>query len=196
MEKLGLDKQQSFSDIKKLIKRHNQLFCLGAKLESIFSSTNGFYLAQSSLVLCLVLLRLSRESDVTAITIYAPAGFSILNQILVFCYLGQKIRDASLSVAESVWNCNWTHFKDPCIQRALLMMLMRSQKPQVLTAQKFQVISLESFTTVLSFQDRFLKFCNLFPFRLWQQCFPISHYSESLPRNRCMYSSICNYLTD
>jgi 7tm Odorant receptor len=138
----GLEIIRNFSD------RHNKLLGLGEKLQNIFALSFFFSCTISSLVLCFVAFQLSRASDVSTYSLYVPYLSLMAGQILLLCFHGQKMINASQSVADGVYNCGWENFDDESFKRQLLLIIIRSQRPKKLTALNFADVTLGSFTSV------------------------------------------------
>lgn len=154
VEKLGIDQDQEEDRIKKIVDRHHVLIGLSEKLEKIYSSTILYNMVQCSVFVCVCAFKLSNFTEGTSSLIANLQVFGVaLNQIFFYSYLGQKMIDASAGIAESVYNCQWYKMKDKKLIKAIKILMIRSQKPQQLTAKKFSVISFESSATV-----RFISF--------------------------------------
>jgi hypothetical protein len=64
------------------------------------------------------------------------------------CDYGQMLKDASLSVADGIYESGWENLEDEKLKKMLMMIIMRSQKSSALTAMKFNEINLEQFAKV------------------------------------------------
>lgn len=136
------------TSIKAFVERHEKINALSVDLENTFSETFLYNFMQSSFLLCFVAFELSSASKLSVIMLFIPYLMTALNQIFLICYLGQTLIESSVGIATGIFNCTWYTIEDPKLKRAVLLLLLRSQKAQKLTAKKFRVISLESFTSV------------------------------------------------
>lgn len=134
--------------IKSFTERHNKLLELGDKLQNIFSLTFLFSFVISSLVLCFIAFQLSTSKDMSIYSFYVPYLLMIAGQVLLLCFYGQKMVDSSQTVVNGVYNCGWENFGDESFKRQLILIMLRAQRAQKLTAMNFSDVTLESFTAV------------------------------------------------
>lgn len=131
-----------------LAELHKTLIRLSDNLETIYAASIFFNFLGGSVILCLlgfqIFVEISYENLVKFSVFLAASSV----QILMLCYYGNKLTIASETVTEAAYDSGW-NFNDSKIYKSyLLMMLQRSQRPTVLSAFKFSVVSLKSFTTV------------------------------------------------
>lgn len=74
--------------------------------------------------------------------------FYALLQIFMLCYYGSKLTTASENVAGAVYDSGWNNRVNQKRNIPLMLLLQRSQKPTIITAYKFAVVSLKAFGTV------------------------------------------------
>lgn len=137
--------------MKELVDRHNKLLDLGDKLQEIYQLTFLFSFVISSLIFCFILFKLSTTSPgdrVEAYSFFVPYLCMMVGQVFLICFYGQRLIDASLAVADGVYNCGWEEIFDVKFRKQLLLIIIRSQRPKTLTAMGFAEISLPSFTSV------------------------------------------------
>lgn len=145
VENIGAD---GAATIESIVTRHQGTIDLCDKLEIIYASSFLYNVVQSSILICFVAFQLSSADGNSMFMVYAPYLFTAMIQIYLICYLGQKLIDASSGIATSVYNCKWYEPTNRRTSKSILMLLTRAQAPNCLTAKKFKIISLESFTTV------------------------------------------------
>lgn len=146
-----LPNQERAEKIKLLIDHHNKLLSTSDKLQDIYSLEFLFSFVGSSMIMCIIVFRLvmaADDADLSVYSFFVPYFAMTAGSILYLCYVGQKLINASESVAEGVYFCDWESFKQINIRKLLVPMLIRSQRNKRLTAMKFADISLVSFTTV------------------------------------------------
>lgn len=139
------------ASIKYFIQRHDKINTLSDHIEKTFSESFLYNFVQSSLLICFVAFELSSASELSVVMLFVSYLITACNQVFVICYLGQTLIDSSVGIATGVFNCAWYRIKDPKLKRAVLLLLLRSQKAQKLTAKKFRVVSLETFTSVTKY---------------------------------------------
>lgn len=71
----------------------------------------------------------------------------LIMQLLTFSYFGSKLMDESEFVAVAAYDCDW-YDKPVIFQKSISLIIMRSQRPSGVSAAKFYLISLESFSKV------------------------------------------------
>lgn len=140
------------SDLKGFVVKHQRIIELGEKLEEIFSSLFLYNFVQGSIFICLIAFELAVFTDVSFVFLAISYLIVALNQVFLYCYLGQKIIDSSLKISDAIYDCDWYESENQKLSKSLLIILARSQRAIELTAGKFQVVSIEIFTEV-SFHD-------------------------------------------
>lgn len=132
-----------------LVQRHSKLLELSEKLEDIYGLTFLVSFVISSLIMCFVAFQLSiAETNISAYMFYIPYLGMVGGQILLLCWFGQKLMNSSVAVADGVYDSDWMDVDDSAYKRQLVLVILRSQRTQKLTAMKFADVSLASFTTV------------------------------------------------
>lgn len=142
-----------------LIKQHGEFITAANKLQAIFSlGLFSNFFGASILICCSCFQLTSFHEESTVLICYGfGTAFGML-QILLLCYFSQKLIDSSLSIGDGVYKLEWYSIEDVQIRKLILLVIMRSQKQNHLTAT-FAVISLESYT--------FVSYKLLFLCRLW-----------------------------
>lgn len=128
----------------KFVVQHNQLIDISKNLEKIFSLSILLNFVQSSLMICFLAFQISTTDDTRVVLQFTAYLATILSQIFMICHFGQKLINSSSDVASGVYNCGWQDMKDVKLRRSVLLLLLRAQKPERLTARGFRVISIES----------------------------------------------------
>ena len=176
------ERAKQFQD---LTDRHNKLLDLCDKIQEIYSLTFLFTIFISSLIICSALFQLAVVAiNSYNIAFYVPYMCLIGGQTLLQCLYGQKLIDASESVANGVYDCGWEDFSDNTFTKQLGLMILRGQKAKRFTALSFASICLESFTKV-KFINIFLSLLN-FSFYSLRYSLQAPHtfpYSEILIQN-------------
>lgn len=140
--------QPDTTSVKEIVAKHEKLLLLSEKLENVYASSFLYNLVQSSALLCFVLLQLATSNDASIIGLFVAYLVTSFIQIALICFLGQKLIDSSGNLANAAYNCNWLSFKNTKARRIIFLIILKSQKPTMLTAKRFKVISLESLASV------------------------------------------------
>ncbi|XP_052753868.1 odorant receptor 4-like [Galleria mellonella] len=140
--------QNCYDEIIDVINIHQKLIRYGNDLEDAFSVVNLINILLSSVNICCVmfsiiflepLMEMGNKFFIVA----------VLTQMGMVCSYADDIYRESVSVSDAVFESEWYNFNPRC-QRALLLMLQRSQKPLYFTAMKFSSITLNTYRSVLT----------------------------------------------
>lgn len=131
-------------DLKRSIVRHGELIQLSNDVQKVFNSFLLLYISQSSLVVSLMTFTLAVTNDV----FYLSFLIVSLNQIFLVCYFGQKLYEASSGIYNGILESNWFEVKNLKTKKMLIFITQRSQRPKILSASGFAVITLNSFMGV------------------------------------------------
>ena len=130
------------------VSRHNELLDICERLQNIYSFTFLIIFVITSMILCFVFFQISTASDIITAGFYISYAAVMGGQVLLLCFFGQKLTDASESINNGIYDCGWEDFNDHGYKKQFILVMIRAQKMTRLTAMKFVSISLESFTTV------------------------------------------------
>lgn len=147
-----LKENEKISKLRSLTDRHGKILEISDKLQNIYDmSFLGTFFVSSFLMCFLGFIISTAGQSLATIFLFVPFLISMFGQILLLCWFGQKLIDSSLAVADSAYGCGWEDFADNKLKRQLILIIMRAQKPNQLSAMKFAGISLNSFATVSSY---------------------------------------------
>lgn len=152
----NLKGKKAHEKIVKLVKVHETLIELPKHLEQVYSLSILVNFISSSVLICLVGYQVSIGVSFETLTKFASLLIASLVQVLMLCYYGQKLTSAGENVTAAVHDSGWETMKDQKLKKSLIMMIQRSQKPCTISALKFAVVSLPSFTTVRKHISLFL----------------------------------------
>lgn len=136
------------SVLKGFAEKHQKTIELSDKLEEIYSSLFLYNFVQGSIFVCLITFELAVFKDASFVFLAISYLIVALNQVFLYCYLGQKIIDSSLRISDAIYDCDWYEPENQQQSKAVLIILARSQRASELTAGKFQVVSIELYTEV------------------------------------------------
>ncbi|XP_053690971.1 odorant receptor 85c-like [Sabethes cyaneus] len=138
-----------YRELVSCIELHQAVVDLSDQLESIFSPSILVNFVGSSVIICLV--GFQATSEISAFDLFKFILFLIssLVQVFLLCYYGNKLIEASSQIAYSAFEGNW-YMADARYQKSLLFVVTRAGKWQKLTAMKFSVVSLASYSAILS----------------------------------------------
>lgn len=134
--------------LKDLVWRHNKLFDIADKLQSIYQLLFLVSFVLSSMVMCYIAFMMSISGDFEAHIFYGILLVIIGVQVLLLCFYGQMIAESSSAVADEISHCNWEDFDDLKLAKHLVLIMMRAQRPKYLTAMGFFNVELATFSKV------------------------------------------------
>uniref|UniRef100_A0A182QWX8 Odorant receptor n=1 Tax=Anopheles farauti TaxID=69004 RepID=A0A182QWX8_9DIPT len=131
------------------IRIHQTVVELCNELEHMFSPSLLVNFLSSSVIICLV--GFQATAGITPADLFKFVLFlvSSLVQVFLLCYYGNKLIVASSQIPYSAFEGNWIG-ASVSYQRSLLFVMLRSTRLQKLTALKFSVVSLASYSKILS----------------------------------------------
>ncbi|XP_075979513.1 putative odorant receptor 92a [Anticarsia gemmatalis] len=131
-----------------IVKSHQYILKLGEDLEDIFTAPNLFNVLVGSLEICALGFNLTTGSweQIPGSLLFI---ISVLLQILMMSVFGENIIRESTKVGDAAFLSNW-YKMDTKSKKTILTIMIRSHKPQRLTAYKFSTISYGSFTKIIS----------------------------------------------
>ncbi|XP_070504669.1 odorant receptor 4-like [Chironomus tepperi] len=143
------EEEEEVKVLKKLVKIHQELIEISEILEEIFSPIlliNAFGSISSLCTACFL--------AVTGISGYFIAKYFMFPIVLPLqaffqCYFAQKLIDSSTMIATSAYKTDW-YESSVKTQRLILLIMVRAQKPQTVTAFKFFDVSIETFQWIIS----------------------------------------------
>ncbi|XP_069360161.1 odorant receptor 13a-like [Maniola hyperantus] len=142
-----LDKNTSHC-LSEIVKKHQYILKLSQDLEEIFQAPNLFNVLVGSIEICALgfNLTMGQWAQIPGVVLFL---LSILYQILMLSVFGENLIRESRKVGESAFLCKW-YDMDKKSKKTIFILMLRSNKPQKLTAYKFSVISYQSFTKIIS----------------------------------------------
>jgi gustatory receptor len=145
----SLSDTEKHTELKKLIQKHEAFIQIIAMIEKITAPVFLYTFMQSSFLMCFCGFQVLTGENFMKI-LYTTFFAVVLIRMLLICAGGQRIIDASESIADAVYKINWFEIKNLKIRKDLLLVMIQAQKGSKLTVGKFRTISLESFMTILS----------------------------------------------
>lgn len=154
--KININKLKFIADdekkeqLKTLIIHHNKLLTLSKKLQDIYGPTYLISFVMSSLIMCFVAFQLSTGSvtENEHYLFFVAYMFMICGQVFLQCFSGQKLIDSSIDVADAAFDSGWDEIDDNKLKKHFVIVIMRAQLRNGLTAMKFVEVSLEVFIKV------------------------------------------------
>jgi hypothetical protein len=130
------------------VKRHVELHEIAEKLQKIFAFSFLTYFLISSILICFTAFICSTAPSPMALIFNAVFCLFTMIKIFTQCFFGQLLKDASASVIDAIYECEWEKSKDMKLKRGIILMIMRSQKSASLSLFGIWDIDLDQFQSV------------------------------------------------
>ncbi|NP_001177571.1 odorant receptor 195 [Nasonia vitripennis] len=140
-----------YQEVVKVIIKHKHAIEFADLVESTYAVTNLLVIGITLGFITLVEFETVQHKDNRALGIrFAIITIVELLHILFHNYPGQRIKDHSLRVHQSCYDCEWYRegITDEC-KKLLSFMMLRSQKPSCLTGGGLYVLGMENYATIL-----------------------------------------------
>ncbi|NP_001177612.1 odorant receptor 273 [Nasonia vitripennis] len=150
-EKFNTEGSNDKEILLKLLRRHRNLLRICMMIEDIFSPIIFFTVILSSVNMCVNVIG-ARETIASKAyfetCIYASIFLMTIFQIFFFCIFAEKLSDETTSIADTVYDLNWTT-KDYKLRLYLRFIIVRAQKPFYCTAYGFFPIGHQRLTAII-----------------------------------------------
>lgn len=143
-----IDSNLSHKEFVALVELHIDLHKIGNSLEEIFSPSIFANFFGSSVSICLIGYQIFNGANFGNSLTYTALLCGNVVQTFLLCFYGSKLTEASEKFSTIAFYSGWETGNKKEINYTIQMMLMRSQKPSLLTAMKFSKISLQVFGSV------------------------------------------------
>ncbi|XP_015185284.1 PREDICTED: odorant receptor 4-like [Polistes dominula] len=144
---------ESCNKILKLsIYKHQRIIAFTDNIENIFTYIALIQFLSNTLVICSLgfLIVTSLDSQKKAVILAKTVPYYVLANLEAFalCYAGEYLTSKSADIERAAYHLTWYEL-NPKESRFLLLLMVRSRKPFVITAGKFMNLSLEVFASML-----------------------------------------------
>ncbi|XP_061942190.1 uncharacterized protein LOC108002265 [Apis cerana] len=149
--KLSNTNERTMEHIILLIKRHIYLLNLSKMLNETVSSILVIQLFSSCVLICTtgfqLILTLTFGNVVLTIKILAEISI-LLIQLFAYSYVGEYLKTQTEGIGNSVYFCTWYDMPKN-VSKDIIFIIMKSQRPVLLTAGKFFVVNMETYMSIL-----------------------------------------------
>ncbi|KAL2714502.1 odorant receptor Or2 isoform X1 [Vespula squamosa] len=151
IEKAG---ELALIDLRDCVLQHRELISYVDEMERVFTIILFGQLTLSSLVICFGGFQFLAAKVLVRKCIFAIYFTGSLSQLLIYTWTCNDIIVQSSGLSEAVYNSRWylvpNEGKGKALKYGVSMIMLRSRRPCTLTAGGFAVMSLETFTGILS----------------------------------------------
>uniref|UniRef100_M3V8A0 Odorant receptor n=1 Tax=Ips typographus TaxID=55986 RepID=M3V8A0_IPSTY len=140
---------EAFPTFTKIVQRHKHII----KYVELFNQSMGtfaiFEFVQSSVQIASVLVQTSPD-DLTLMSFCFIVLFftSMLTRLFMYYYSANEVIIQSINLGDSVWESSWYH-QPHQLKQAMLMVLVRAQKPVSYKIGGFGIMSMQSIVAIL-----------------------------------------------
>jgi len=148
----GTDKKEQLIT---LIKRHQRLMNLSARVCSLHSVSNAMHYCSHSIILCILSYTTKHAINDSICDVIVTNIFQLITACSIMSLQynqAQKMIDGSESIAYAAYDSGWEEVADKDYRSMLRLVMLRAQRPVKMRAFGFIVISLEAVVFV-SFVD-------------------------------------------
>ncbi|CAK1599715.1 unnamed protein product [Parnassius mnemosyne] len=117
------------------------------KRENAFTVVNLINVLLSSVNICCVVFNILLDPWMALSNKFFLGA--ALTQVGILCWYADQIYASSSGVADAAYESSWYSCNIRC-QRALLILIQRSQKPLYFTALKFRSITMSTYSSILT----------------------------------------------
>lgn len=142
------DKSQVLPTILLLIRDHENLLSISARVNQIFSKSFLFSFVTSSFVTCFFAFSASIADKMDKMLFDASFGCVMLFTIFLVCHFGQILKDASLKVADALYDCGWEDLENLKIRLIIAFAIARAQKAAKLSIMDYCEVAMVQFNNV------------------------------------------------
>ncbi|XP_077287683.1 uncharacterized protein LOC143912274 [Arctopsyche grandis] len=143
-----IDNRKIEKKLREYIQTHQKLIRLSENMDGVFSAANLYNFCVSAILICLVGFNFTELSSVRLV-LFLLFFFASFTQIFFLCWFGNNLIETSSELSSAAFNSYW-YMTGKSVKTTLLIMMSRSQKPLKFSASRFYVVSLKSFTMVMS----------------------------------------------
>ncbi|KAF2880206.1 hypothetical protein ILUMI_25965, partial [Ignelater luminosus] len=134
--------------LKTAVSYHVAILDIASEIETTFSELLLMAFLVTLAILCISVYQMAIATTLTGVVRHLFEGSTAVLQVAIYCYWGEQVTRESQNVGFSAYNANFTG-SDLKFQKALVLIIRRSQTPTVITAGGFTDIGLPTFFWIL-----------------------------------------------
>jgi len=134
------------TSLRKILIRHKELIEICDDIKSLFTFT-FFYIQGAIAISACGFQMLTATSSIDLLFSISYTAF-FFNQVFFYCFYGEKLITASQDVGQKILDSNLHELKDIGVKKSILFIIIRSQKPCMLSGFGSVSLSIETFSHV------------------------------------------------
>nr|QNH68036.1 odorant receptor 10 [Apriona germarii] len=146
----AVDDRVRIEKLEKYTIHHDEIYSFAGLVESSFSMGTFVQIVCSSVIICFCLFKtLITPLKSIEFGMLVAYSYDMLWQLVLYCYFGQKVVNASETITEACYMSNWYNCSLK-VQKHLLMIMNRANTSVVVTAGGLFPLTLEMLMAILS----------------------------------------------
>uniref|UniRef100_A0A1A9WPE0 Odorant receptor n=1 Tax=Glossina brevipalpis TaxID=37001 RepID=A0A1A9WPE0_9MUSC len=141
--------KKDLQELKQIIKIHISAHENAERVNDVFNISILLNYLISIAVLVMIGVQVITGTELWDLSKFVGFLVSCISQVYYVCFYGSLLLDYSSKIGEELMNQEW-YLADNRYQRMVILVIARSQRPAHLTAYKFFIISMESFSNLMT----------------------------------------------
>ncbi|KAL7041059.1 hypothetical protein ACKWTF_000606 [Chironomus riparius] len=148
------------SNLRELLVHHQLLIEISENIKTLFTFIFFYTFIQGAVSISSCGFQLLTAPSLADLLYSISYTACSLSQVFLYCFYGEKLNTASQDVGKRILDSKWYELKNIRMKKSMLFIIMRSQKPCMLSGFGFVSLSIEAFSSVslISFGMRHLLF--------------------------------------
>nr|QJX74297.1 odorant receptor 17 [Ceracris kiangsu] len=143
-------KKKFYGELRDCIRHHQDVIQLVADVERLLTSMILTQVLGATLIICVTLFQFATNIDNIGTVLRVSVYMSfMIYEVFMYCWYAHNIIDQSCRIAESAYCCGWPG-APASLQRAVMVVICRAQRPLALTAGKFYLVSRATFIQLIN----------------------------------------------
>nr|AXM05152.1 odorant receptor [Campoletis chlorideae] len=142
-------KQRAHKQLNDCVEHSKAIISFTNEIQDIFGTSILFQCFVNCAIICLTAFHITRMENFAPAEILGTGLYlcGMIYQIFIYCWHGNELALHSERIALAAYSGKWWKF-DNRYKNTLIILILRAQRPLVLTAGKILILSLETFTSV------------------------------------------------
>ncbi|XP_053593775.1 odorant receptor 4-like [Microplitis demolitor] len=130
---------------------HNRVITLSQNIQSILNEVCFVEILASTIIICVdeyYCMMVWRHNEMVGFAIYFTLLIAFISSVLIFCYIGELLKEQGEKIGQSVYMANW-YLLPSKTAREFILIIGMTQHPGKITAGGLIELSCYGFTSVL-----------------------------------------------
>nr|WGO81792.1 olfactory receptor 118 [Microplitis mediator] len=147
---INMDINNSQKQIIRIIVLHNRVITLSQNIQSILNEVCFIEILASTIIICVdeyYCMMVWRYNEMFGFAIYMTLLIAFISSVLIFCYIGELLKEQGEKIGQSVYMVNW-YLLPSKTARDFILIIAMTQHPGKITAGGLIELSCNGFTSV------------------------------------------------